>query len=90
MGLSEIALTGGLVLLGISLLLIAGFGIKNIVGGKHEWTKIAIVLVPFLIFLVTYAVTGQSTESALFTFVSMIGLMLALILFGGLRSTFKS
>lgn len=89
MGISEIALTGGLVLLGISLLLIAVFGIKNIVSGKHELSKIAVVITPFAIFGITYGVTGQLTESALITLLTLIGLMLVLILFGGVRSSFK-
>jgi hypothetical protein len=89
MGISEIALTGGLVLLGISLLLIAVFGIKNIVSGKHELSKIAVVVTPFVIFGITYGVTGQLTESALITLLTLIGLMLLLILFGGVRSSFK-
>jgi hypothetical protein len=89
MGISEIALTGGLVLLGISLLLIAVFGIKNIASGKHELSKIAVVVTPFIIFGIAYGVTGQLTESALFTLLTLIGLMLLLILFGGVRSSFK-
>jgi hypothetical protein len=89
MGISEIALTGGLVLLGISLLLIAVFGIKNIVSGKHEFSKIGVVVSPFVIFGVTYGVTGQLTEAALITLLTLIGLMLLLILFGGVRSSFK-
>lgn len=89
MGISEIALTGGLVLLGISLVLIVVFGIKNIASGKHEWSKIAIIFVPFALFGVTFGVTGEMTESALITFLTMIGLMLVLIFLGGVRSSFK-
>lgn len=89
MGISEIALTGGLVLLGISLVLIVVFGIKNIASGKHEWSKIAIIFTPFALFGVTFGVTGEMTESALITFLVMIGLMLVLIFLGGVRSSFK-
>jgi len=89
MGISEIALTGGLVLLAISLLLIAIFGIKNIVSGKHELSKIGVVVLPFVIFGITFGVTGQLTESALLTLIALIGMMLLLILFGGIRSSFK-
>jgi hypothetical protein len=89
MGIVEIALTGSLVLVGISLLLIVIFGIKNIASGKHEWSKIAIVAAPFIIFGGTYGVTGEMTESGLITFLVLMAVMLLLILFGGLRSSFK-
>jgi hypothetical protein len=89
MGISEIALTGGLVLLGISILLIVIFGTKNVVTGKHELSKIAVVVTPFVIFGITYGVTGQLTESGLITLLVLIGLMVLMVLFGGIRGSFK-
>ncbi|HAC14953.1 MAG TPA: hypothetical protein DCE78_03280 [Bacteroidetes bacterium] len=89
MGIVEIALTGSLVLLGISVLLIVVFGVKNVASGKHEWSKIAIIFLPFALFGVTFGVTGNMTESALITFLVMIVLMVVLIFMGGLRSSFK-
>lgn len=89
MGISEIALTGGLVLLGISVLLILIFGMKNIVTGKHEFSKIAVVVTPFVIFGITYGVTGQMTESGLITLLILMGLMVLLVLFSGIRGSFK-
>ena len=89
MGISEIALTGSLVLLGISVALIVVFGIKNIASGKHEWSKIAVIFSPFVVFGVTYGITGNMTESALITFLIMIALMMVFIFLGGLRSSFK-
>lgn len=89
MGISEIVLTGSLVLLGISLALIIVFGLKNISSGKHEWSKIAVIFFPFALFGVTFGVTGNMTESALITFLIMIALMIAFIFMGGLRSSFK-
>mgnify|MGYP001164401233 CR=1 FL=1 len=89
MSISEIALTGFVVLLGISLILIAIFGIKNIISGKHEVSKIVVIFVPFIIFGIAYGVSGQLSESALATFLILLGSMLALIFAGGVRSSFK-
>jgi hypothetical protein len=89
MSISEIALVGATVLLGLALVLIIIFGFKNIITGKHELTKIIVVLIPFVIFGVTYGVTGQATESALTTFLILVGSMLLMILLGGIRSSFK-
>lgn len=89
MGISEIVLVGGLAPLGIALALIAFFGIKNIITGKHEWQKIVVIIIPAVIFGIAYGVTGQTSESALITLSSLIGLMVLLIFFGGLRSSFK-
>lgn len=89
MSIQEIALTGALVLLGLALLLIALFGLKNVFSGKHEVTKILVVLSPFVVFGITFGVTGQTTESALTTLLVLIGAMVLMIFFGGVRSSFK-
>lgn len=89
MGIVEISLTGTMVLAGISLLLVMIFGVKNIVSGKHEWSKITIVAAPFVVFGVTYGITGEATESGLITFLVLAAVMLLLILYSGLRSSFK-
>lgn len=89
MGIVEIALTGSMVLAGISLLLVMIFGLKNVASGKHEWSKIAVVSAPFVIFGITFGVTGEATESGLITFLVLGAVMLLLILYSGLRSSFK-
>lgn len=89
MDISEIALYGAVGLLGIALLLIIVFGVRNIAMGKHEWSKIVIVFSPFVLFGILYGVTGQLSESALGTFVILLGLKILLIFFGGVRSSFK-
>lgn len=89
MGISDIVLVGGLSLLAISLLLIAFFGIKNIITGKHEWQKIVIIFIPVVIFVIAFAVTNLLSESALITLISLLGLKVLMIFFGGIRSSFK-
>lgn len=75
--------------MGLALLLIVIFGIKNVVSGKHELTKILVVMSPFVVFGITFGVTGQTTESALTTLLVLIGAMVLMIFFGGVRSSFK-
>lgn len=78
-----------LVVLAIGLILMAIFGIRNIVGGKYAWNKIGIILSPFVLFGICLAIMGDAARAGLLTMLLMI-VILALIVAGiGLRSTFK-
>lgn len=73
----------------IGLLGIAVFGIKNVAQGKHEIEKIIMVLIPFVILLVSYLVTGAWTDAGLLTMIITIGLLGLIIAASGLRNTFN-
>lgn len=81
---------GLLLLLSVTgILLVLGFGVKNLIGGRHEWSKIATVMLPFVIFGALYAFFGDFTQSGIGTLVAMIAVMILFIFASGLRGTFK-
>lgn len=88
--ITEIALMIGVALIGLGLLLIMIFGLKNLIAGKHEIQKIVVMFVPFLIFAITYAVMGVAASAAMATMLLMLGMLATFILISGMRSSFKS
>ncbi|MEX0680163.1 MAG: hypothetical protein WD097_02185 [Balneolales bacterium] len=78
-----------LTLVGIGLLSMVGFGIKNIIQGKQELIKIAIYLVPVLIFAITYLIMGIFTEAAILTMLLTMGLLAVMLIITGIRTTLK-
>lgn len=86
---TEIALMIVLALIGLGILLILIFGIKNLAAGKHEIQKIVTMLVPFVLFGVAYATMGDAAAAAMGTMLIMAGLLVLFILVSGLRSSFK-
>jgi len=78
-----------LVVLAIGLILMAIFGIRNIAGGKYSWSKIGIILSPFVLFGICLIIMGDAVRAGLVTMLIMV-VILAIITAGiGLRSTFK-
>ncbi|HKJ31556.1 MAG TPA: hypothetical protein VKA34_06990 [Balneolales bacterium] len=78
-----------LVLMGIGLLLMFIFGSKNILAGKYKMRKLITIVSPFVVFVITYVITGEGTQSGLITMLILL-LVTALIAIGvGLRSTFN-
>jgi hypothetical protein len=73
----------------VCIVVMAIYGSINIVNGKHEWQKIAAILVPFLVFGISMAIRGDSAEAGILTTMTMMGILLIFILFSGLRKTFK-
>lgn len=73
----------------IGILIVSVYGLKNLIGGRHEWSKIAVVLFPFVVYGVLYAVMGDWTEAGIGTMIAMIVAMVVLILGSGVRGTFK-
>ncbi len=78
-----------LLLTAIGILVVLGFGVKNLIGGRHEWSKIAVVMLPFVIFGALYAFFGDFTQAGIGTLIAMIAVMIIFIFASGLRGTFK-
>ena len=78
-----------LALVAIGVASMIGFGIKNVVHGKQELTKIGVFLVPALIFLIAYLVTGGVTDAAILTMLITMALLAVMLIVTGLRTTFK-
>ncbi len=76
-------------MVGIGFLGIAAFGLKNVAQGKHETQKIIMVLIPFVILLVSYLITGAWTDAGLLTMIITIGILGLIIALSGLRNTFN-
>lgn len=85
-----IALGIFLALAALGILVVLGFGLKNLFGGRHEWPKIATIMLPFVIFGGLYATLGEFTQAGVGTLIAMIVVMALLIVLSGLRTTFKS
>ncbi len=89
MDASTIAVAVSLGLVAFAILGMALFGVKNLVTGKHEWSKIAILVVPFIVFGVAYGVTGSADEAAMLTTLIMLGFMGVLIALSAVKSVFN-
>jgi hypothetical protein len=84
-----IALGIFLTLAAAGILVVVGFGLKNLVGGRHEWLKIALLVLPFAIFGILFATMGDVTQAGVGTLLAMIFVMVLLIVLSSLRTTFK-
>ena len=73
----------------LSVLGMAVFGVKNLVSGKHEWSKVVILIVPFAVFGIAYGVTGNADEAAMLATTIMLGIMAVLIAFSAVKSVFN-
>ncbi|MCC5933210.1 MAG: hypothetical protein LAT75_03435 [Candidatus Cyclonatronum sp.] len=83
---SQIALIFTIGLLGISILGITVFGLKNIFSQKHKLSAIVFFFIPVIIFAIAYLVTGFVGIAAINTLLAMIALMFLGILVSGSRS----
>lgn len=78
-----------LALVAIGLASMIGFGIKNIVEGKQDVTKILVYLVPAVLFGIAYLFSGAVTDAAMLTMLITMGILAAMLVITGLRTTFK-
>lgn len=78
-----------LALTALGILVVLGFGLKNLYAGRHEWSKIAVVLTPFLIFGGSYGYFQDFTMAGVGTFIAMILAMVVFIFGSGLRNSIK-
>ena len=82
-----VGLVMALIAIGIVGIIISG--IRNIMNGKSEFKRIAVMLVPVLIFAATYGLSGSFEQAGVATMVVMVALMMISILLTGTRGTFK-
>lgn len=73
----------------LSVLGMAVFGVKNLATGKHEFTKILILIIPFAIFGGVFAATGSADEAAMLSMLIMMGFMAVLIAYSAIKSVFN-
>ncbi len=78
-----------LALIAIGFLSMAGFGIKNIVQGKQDLTKILVFLVPLVIFGISYLIQGAVADAAIFTMLLTMAILAVMLVITGVRTTFK-
>lgn len=87
--ISNLAIGLVLGLIGIGVVAILISGIRNIANGKSEFKKVSVMLVPVIVFAVSYASFGSMNQAGVATMLFMIGTMVLTILFSGTRGTFK-
>lgn len=78
-----------LALIGIGVLAMLFSGVKSVINGKQDFKKIGSVLIPFVVFGIAYAVTQDFAQAGIATMLFMIAVMVLLIAYTGLRTTFK-
>lgn len=83
----SVGLAVGLIVLGI--LGIIGAGIKSVINGKQDYKRIGMMVIPFAVFGISYAVFGEIPKAGVFTAVFMLGAMVITIVLTGMRGTFK-
>ncbi len=82
-----VGLVMALIAIGVVGIVISG--IRNIMNGKSEFKRIAVMVVPVIIFAATYGLSGSFDQAGVATMVVMIGLMVVSIFVTGTRGTFK-
>jgi len=76
-------------LIGIGVIGILASGIKNVISGKSDLKRVAIMGVPVAIFAISYAMLGTADQAGVATMLFMVGVMLVGIAITGTRGTFK-
>lgn len=82
-----IGLALGLIVIGV--LGIVFSGIRNVANGKSEIKKVGVMLIPVIVFGVSYATMGTLNEAGVFTMILMVIAMVLGIIVTGTRGTFK-
>jgi len=77
----------GLLIIGVIAIIVSG--IRNLTLGKASVKKVVVMLVPFVIFGIAFAVTGSVDQGGIATMMVLIGAMIIAIAFTGLKGTFK-
>lgn len=77
----------GLALIGLGVLGILYSGIQSLIKGKVEFKKVGTMLIPFVVFGISYGVFGDITEAGVATMIFMMATMILLIFLTGLRGT---
>lgn len=82
-----IGLALGLIVIGVIGMIFGG--IRNVVSGNSELKKTSIMLIPLIVFGISYAVFGTFNQAGVATMIFMIGAMALGIVLTGTRGTFK-
>ncbi len=83
----SVGLALGLIVLGVVSM--AGAGIRSLVMGKQDYKKIGMMAIPFVVFGIAYAISGEISDAGVMTAaLMMLGMVVAIVL-TGLRGTFK-
>jgi len=82
-----IGITLGLIVIGVIGILVSG--VINIINGKSEFKRIAVMLVPVIIFGISYATLGTLDQAGVATVVLMVAVMMISIFVTGTRGTIK-
>lgn len=87
MALISVSLAMGLIVLGVVAMIVSG--VKSVINGKQDLKRIAMILVPAVVFGISYVVLSDVSKAAILTTGLLMGLMILSIMFTGLRGTFK-
>ncbi|HLR89423.1 MAG TPA: hypothetical protein VK040_00565 [Balneolaceae bacterium] len=79
----------GIALIGLGIVGMIFSGIRSMINGKSELKRIAVMLVPVIIFAISYFSMGDINRAGIATLTSMILLMVLSIFISGTRGTFK-
>lgn len=82
-----IGLVLGLIGIGVVAIFISGF--RNILNGKSDLKRVAVMGVPVAIFVISYVTLGSANQAGVATMMLMIGAMVLGIVLTGTRGTFK-
>lgn len=82
-----IGIAGGLIVLGVLAILVAGG--KSLMSGKQDLKKIIMMAVPFVVFGVSYGITTDAGDAGIATMLFMMAVMVLTIVLSGFRSTFN-
>lgn len=77
----------GLIVIGVLGILVSGT--RNIINGKSEFKRVAVMLVPVAIFVASYAILGTIDQAGVATMSLMVIIMMVAIVVTGTRGTFK-
>lgn len=87
--INSLAVGLALGLIGIGIIGIVVSGIRNIINGKSEFKRITVMLLPVLVFVISFFLLGSFEQAGVATMSIMVILMIISILITGTRGTFK-
>ncbi|HKI46302.1 MAG TPA: hypothetical protein VKA08_13315 [Balneolales bacterium] len=76
-------------LIAIGIVVVIAFGVKSIINGKVELSKVIYMAIPFVIFLVSLAIADDAIRAGIITMLMMLALMLIFIVVSGFRNLFN-
>lgn len=87
--IESIAIGLGLALIIIGAIGAMAAGIRNVINGKSDLKKMSIVIIPLLIFGISYVLTNSFDQAGMATFLIMMGLMALAIIVSSTKRTFN-